>query len=40
MAERLKDSSHTWSSTAQGEEGLYTLLTLERNHFNGLMLCG
>lgn len=28
MAECLKDFSHTWSSAAQGEEGLYTILTL------------
>lgn len=27
MAECLKDFSHTWSSTAHGEEGLYTILT-------------
>lgn len=28
MAECLKDFSHTWSSTAQGEEGLDTILTV------------
>lgn len=41
IAECQKDFSHIWSSTAQGEEGLRVILSLEgETDFIGLMVCG